>query len=72
MTKIDNVATFRKESYHYTTNKAPSRTRYSTTKKEFAASFVRALKHGTRIATDKEKATGNARELIKQIRAEID
>jgi hypothetical protein len=55
-----------------TTNKTPSRTRYFMTKNQFAASFVRALKHGTRIATGKEKTTGNAREFTKQIRAEIE
>jgi len=41
------------------------------TKEQFAASFVRALKHGSKIAAGKEKTT-NARDFIKQIRAEIE
>jgi hypothetical protein len=41
-------------------------------KKQFAASFVRALKHGTRIAEGKEKTAGDARELMNRLRAEIE
>jgi hypothetical protein len=48
------------------------RTVNTMNKKQFAASFVRALKHGTRIAEGKEKTEGSARDFIKQIRAEIE
>ncbi|MDR1328294.1 MAG: hypothetical protein LBK23_01685, partial [Oscillospiraceae bacterium] len=41
-------------------------------KKQFAASFIRALKHGTRIAEGKEKTAGDARELMNRLRAEIE
>jgi len=41
-------------------------------KEEFAASFVRALKHGTNIAEGKEKTSGSARDLMNRLRAEIE
>ena len=40
-------------------------------KEQFAVSFICALKHGTRIATGKEKTSGNAHELMNKLRAEI-
>jgi hypothetical protein len=42
------------------------------TKKQFATSFVRALKHGARIAEGKEKTAGSARDFIKRVRAEVE
>jgi hypothetical protein len=42
------------------------------TKKQFAISFIRALKHGTRIAEGKEKTAGDAREFINRVRAEVE
>jgi hypothetical protein len=41
-------------------------------KEQFAASFIKTLKHGTRIAEGKEKTAGNAHELMKRLRAEIE
>lgn len=41
-------------------------------KEQFADSFIRALNHGARIAAGKEKTAGNARDFIKQVRAEIE
>jgi hypothetical protein len=42
------------------------------TKEQFAVSFIRTLKRATRIAEGKEKTAGDARELMKKLRAEIE
>jgi hypothetical protein len=44
----------------------------SMTKEQFAASFIQALKHGTRIATGKEQTVGDAHELMNRLRSEIE
>jgi hypothetical protein len=41
------------------------------TKEQFSQSFIQALKHGANIAAGKEK-TADARDFIKQVRAEIE
>ncbi|MDR2615191.1 MAG: hypothetical protein LBC28_01290 [Oscillospiraceae bacterium] len=48
------------------------RTDDSMTKEQFAVSFIRTLKRATRIAEGKEKTAGDARELMKKLRAEIE
>ncbi|GHV40080.1 hypothetical protein FACS1894187_20650 [Synergistales bacterium] len=53
-------------------NNTADRTGDTMTKEQFAVSFINALKHGTRIATGKEKTTGAARDFIKKVRAEIE
>jgi len=41
-------------------------------KEQFAASLVRILRQGTRIATGEEETAGSAREFMDRLRAEVE